>query len=373
MNGGGTDQPRAVDVAAIERALGQLWAEEENGAAAGRRTLTRACMSNLVVFCSLPEDTGAVIEDLGAIVEQHPARVLLLMAGTLGEPDAIEAYVSAQCHLVGGGKQVCSEQVRLSAGVSATARLPSVVRSLLMADLPTALWWVAPAAPPLAGAVFDDLADMAGQVIYDSSRWRDPEAGVNAVAGWRSRRGKCGFADLDWRLLKPWRRVIAETVDPALVPGALSSLRSVTIDYAGATTVQSWLLVGWLASRLGWRCVGTLSADVAEAACTFTTPSGPARALLRRLEGGAPGVQQVLLEWEESPQTRKASLSRDGHDRVRVRVEGDATGPRVVPLRRKARAALVAQQLADLHGDAVFVESLQAVRRMLPGVDPVER
>jgi glucose-6-phosphate dehydrogenase assembly protein OpcA len=364
VNGHSPNNGQAVDVTAIERALADLWTEEERaGETSG--VLTRACMSNLIVFCSGPEEAAAVTEDLGGIVEQHPARVLLLTAGAGGDNPAIEAYVSAQCHLVGGGKQVCSEQVRLSAGAADVARLPSVVRALLMADLPTALWWVPPAAPPLAGAVFDDLAGMAGQVIYDSGAWQEAETGVMAVVAWLGRRRECRLADLGWRRLKPWRRVIAETVDPLLLPGALSSLRTVTVDYAGATALQAYLLIGWLASRLDWQCVRGLSGAAAEAACTFATASGSVRVLARRLEDREPGLQRVALAWEEARQARSATVAWHGHDRLLVNVEGDAAAARVLPVQRKPRAALVARQLADLHGDAVFLDSLQVVRSVI--------
>jgi glucose-6-phosphate dehydrogenase assembly protein OpcA len=340
VNGHSPNNGQAVDVTAIERALADLWTEEERaGETSG--VLTRACMSNLIVFCSGPEEAAAVTEDLGGIVEQHPARVLLLTAGAGGDNPAIEAYVSAQCHLVGGGKQVCSEQVRLSAGAADVARLPSVVRALLMADLPTALWWVPPAAPPLAGAVFDDLAGMAGQVIYDSGAWQEAETGVMAVVAWLGRRRECRLADL------------------------VSSLRTVTVDYAGATALQAYLLIGWLASRLDWQCVRGLSGAAAEAACTFATASGSVRVLARRLEDREPGLQRVALAWEEARQARSATVAWHGHDRLLVNVEGDAAAARVLPVQRKPRAALVARQLADLHGDAVFLDSLQVVRAVI--------
>jgi glucose-6-phosphate dehydrogenase assembly protein OpcA len=232
-----------------------------------------------------------------------------------------------------------------------------------MADLPTALWWVPPAAPPLAGAVFDDLAGMAGQVIYDSGAWQEAETGVMAVVAWLGRRRECRLADLGWRRLKPWRRVIAETVDPLLLPGALSSLRTVTVDYAGATALQAYLLIGWLASRLDWQCVRGLSGAAAEAACTFATASGSVRVLARRLEDREPGLQRVALAWEEARQARSATVAWHGHDRLLVNVEGDAAAARVLPVQRKPRAALVARQLADLHGDAVFLDSLTRTRR----------
>jgi hypothetical protein len=58
--------------------------------------------------------------------------------------------------------------------------------------------------------------------------------------------------DLAWLRSTPWRERIAATFDPAKMRPELSGLSSLEIRHHPDSTVAAMLLVGWLASRLGW-------------------------------------------------------------------------------------------------------------------------
>jgi glucose-6-phosphate dehydrogenase assembly protein OpcA len=358
-----TGSAGSIDVSAIECALRDLWVEE--GGADARPTLTRACMSNLIVFCSTPTEAEAVSAELGDIVEEHPARVLLLVGDSGAAGTEIEAYVSAQCHLVGGGKQVCSEHVRLSATAAAAARLPSVVRPLLMADLPTALWWVARGTAEPVRSVFEPLAEMAGQIIVDSAGWTRGAVDLLEMAAWADRHRSCSIADLGWRRLQPWRRVVAETFDPALLPGAAASIRAVTVDSCAASMPVAWLFVGWLASRLGWAAPEKEALDEADAAWVFASASGPVRVRARRVDGDGSFLSGATLTWGTPGQERAATFRPAADDRLMVELEEESCGARFISLRHRPRAALVAGQLAEMRQDSVFLDSLRTVSAML--------
>src|SRR5262245_11117144 len=70
---------RPVEVAAIDRELTRLWEEAGRGEETPH-PVTRACMSNLIILCHSDAEAHTVEEEIGDIVAQHPARVLLLVA-----------------------------------------------------------------------------------------------------------------------------------------------------------------------------------------------------------------------------------------------------------------------------------------------------
>src|SRR5690606_34947859 len=123
-----------------------------------------------------------------------------------------------------------SEQVTLVAAGPVTQRLPSVVRSLVVSDLPVNLWWATNTPPPLGGPIEAELSEPAQQVVYDSLGWPDPARGVLATSTWLEHLdtplpgGRWRTAsDLSWRRLKYWRRLIAQALHPGSAPGSAAS------------------------------------------------------------------------------------------------------------------------------------------------------
>ena len=66
--------------------------------------------------------------------------------------------------------------------------------------------------------------------------------------------------DLAWLRSTPWRERLAATFDPQWLRRELRAIVAVTVRHHQASTASATLLVGWLASRLGWK-IGPLAAD----------------------------------------------------------------------------------------------------------------
>jgi glucose-6-phosphate dehydrogenase assembly protein OpcA len=349
-------EPRAVDVAAIERGLAQLWTAAQEGTDSA---LTQACMSNLIIWCSAPQ-AMTIATEVASIVERHPARVLLLVPNASDLTTDIEAYVSAQCHLSGGGRQVCSEYVTVSAQSAAVRRLPSVARPLLIGDLPTTLWWAANQAPPRSGSVFEEFAAMSNQVIYDSREWVNPAAGLAVAAEWIGKQHPAGVAlsDLAWRRLDPWRRALSETLDPARLPGALTALGDVEVTHGPHGLSQTLLLLAWLAGSLGWQAGPPTVTPGIAITWELRAPSGPARITLRRASAGEPDVQCVRASWSAAGRARSVTVARTAPERLTITIEGGPPSPSVQPAPQPTLATLLVEQLPDLHGDPLFENAL---------------
>lgn len=355
-----TIAPRPVDVAGIERELHRLWHEPGSDGGA-----TRTCMSNLIVWCPTAEQARRLPDEIALIVSQHPARVLLLVgeAPTTGEP--IQASVSAICTMVNSGRHICSEHVTLSAVPKAVRRLPSVVRSLLIGDLPTSLWWASTEPPALAGELLSELAGMSDQVIYESQGWLDPVRHMIATADWAAKEDRERvIADLEWRRLKTWRRLISQALDPAVVPGALESITDVRFEHGPHALAKTWMLCSWLACKLGWQPEGGKVAPGVEVTWKFHSAKGPVRITIHRRSEGEPKVQAGSITWKLDGKDTSVNIVRLGPGRLGIRGEDPNAPPRLQVVPSQSRAELIAKQLPDLGRDDLFRETLQVSRAM---------
>jgi hypothetical protein len=229
----------------VDDDLAALWREIARDA-----PVSRAVMSNLVVFCrravsdevdlTAPPE-GVPIDD---VARHHPARVILLHhdpdatggrallapaayvgVSTFGPPDAhygVERIVI---------RSACDE-----------AALPSIVRPLILGDVPTSVWWTddLSGAPPLA-----PLVAMGRQLLYDSRQWRDVRQGVLTLARLMTLPFGPDLADVNWRRLLPVRQALVhacKSCDRAKRP----RLTSVHVRHRQGESALAWLFAGWL-------------------------------------------------------------------------------------------------------------------------------
>ena len=358
--------PQPVELAAIEQALASFGYDPE--APEDSAPVMRACMANLVIFCRNTSEEQEITQEIPAIVAQHPSRVLLLVADAMSQSAGLEAFVSAHCRLIEDGQQICSEQVTVRAGSGGIRRLPSLVRSLRLGDLATALWWAIPEAPPLLGTPFDELAELADQVIYDSVAWTDPVRQLMVTADWIGRGHTKSIADLAWRRPRLWRRLIAQSLDPAYAPGALEGITDIHIEHGPHALTQAWLLVGWLALRLGWQPRGGRVTPGPEVHWQFAWSSGAPRVRIRRLAAGAAEIKTVRVMTRMAGHPVTFHFQAASASRVSVFAEG--FGDRMLSLTGPvlSRADMVARQLPDLAHDQLFEESVALARTMAEAV-----
>jgi hypothetical protein len=88
-------------------------------------------------------------------------------------------------------------------------------------------------------------------VLTDSVDDPDP---ADAIHRTRQLSKKVYVVDLAWLRSTPWRERIAATFDPDPVRPELRTISSVTIRHHPDSAASALLLIGWLASRLDWRC-----------------------------------------------------------------------------------------------------------------------
>lgn len=356
-----THGPQVVGLPKVEHEVGRLWAHAD---VPSDERAVRALMGNVVIVCRRGEEKAEVEDEITTIVSRYPSRVILLVADA-GSPSAeIEASVTVYRRAGGASRQACGECITIRAGGPAIARLPSAVRALLLGDLPTTLWWATPEAPPLAGELFVQLAELAGQVIYDSFAWTDPLRQLVVVANVVAGGGQPVTADLAWRRPKLWHRIIAQSLDPGLAPGALEAITEVAVEHGPHALTQAWLLAGWLGFRLGWVPRGGKVLPGPEVSWAFQWAHGAPRVEIRRLATGDADVQSIRVATKVNGRPVTFRFTREGPGRVTVFAEelSDRTLGLAGPV--QSRAELVARQLPDLARDRLFESSLALARTM---------
>jgi glucose-6-phosphate dehydrogenase assembly protein OpcA len=123
--------------------------------------------------------------------------------------------------------------------------LDRIVDPLVVTDLPTMLW-----APHGHADAVDALLSLAQAVLLDSVDEPDLE---DAVARPIELLRRAYVVDLAWLRSTPWRERIAATFDPPRLRAQLATISSVEVRHHPASAAAGVLVLGWLASRLGWR------------------------------------------------------------------------------------------------------------------------
>jgi glucose-6-phosphate dehydrogenase-like protein OpcA len=271
-----------VDYTAIERTLADMWRADDD-----EHTVTRAALWNVIAHTTGGDHHEHASETLSKAAAAVPQRTIIVRADPAGA-DEMSSWISANCHLGGEGKRVCSEEISIVAGGRRVDHVPPLVSALLIPDMPVAFWWVGDL-PHENAEYVHTLLDPADRLIVDSVHFDNPAdlALVRSVAG----RTSTAPADLNWIRLEEWRTATASVFDPPEMRDKLRSLKRAHIiasveneSYFGEK-IESLLFAAWLMAQ-----------SDSGLECTFDLRPGERRGLLR-----------VELELEES----KATIERD--------------------------------------------------------------
>ncbi len=353
-----------IKIAQVRQQLDSLWESLHQDLADGQ-AVTRACMSNLIIYCEGDEQAASISRAIPGIVQNHPSRIIFLIGtGQTSEP-GIEVFVSGHYCALNSGWQVCSEQIRVVSDGFTSRRLPSVTRSQLIGDLPTTLWWAALQPPPFAGKLFYKLASMADQIIYDSYNWNNPSKGIQAMARWvAAEKQEHVIFNLSWRRLKPWRSLLSQVLDPQIKPGALQNVTQLRIEHGPHALGMALLLLGWLASRLNWEPIEGRVALDKETVWHFTAHGRQIPARVVRLGGGEPTLHRMHWYWRTEQQSQHIEFSRLSDGRLGIVEDTSDVPTRVVAAPPLRRSALVAAQMAHRTRDKLFEEALEVGNTM---------
>lgn len=361
-----------VDVRKIEQELNRLWTKaSDSGSGKEYPQVVRACFANLILYTESPDAETTETNMLDEVIVTHPSRGILAICRQAAERK-LAAWVTARCRLASTPetKQICSELITILAEGEFDHELISLVESLLIGDLPVFLWW---STGDLSGDKIGPFLSCARRLIVDSAHapcCRTFLRNLHQIV--ESTSGCIAVSDLTWRRLVGIRAAIAEEFErPPFTLADLSKIEKVRISTCTEQTkesisLQSLLLLGWLASRLGWEAIafelenpeGPLARfdqegrtiEVQFNSCPEKSQKSPGAIFEVELEAVD---QKRLLVSRNSPAEAGSLLVTvsEGNNVVRQVIADD---------NNLERTRLVGCELDDMSGDPIFDQSLES-------------
>jgi glucose-6-phosphate dehydrogenase assembly protein OpcA len=224
---------------AIESALREMLKERhaENESFAPARVLNMVCIVDKAW-------SGEVANRLRRVGRYHASRTVVLSVDPKRETLDAVATIASDVQPKAGEFALLRETVIVEVGDKHLPALDTIVDPLVVTDLPTLLW--SPHGHPEA---IDVLLPLAQVVLLDSLDEPDLH---EALARARDLSRKAYVVDLAWLRSTPWRERVAATFDPDLLRPDLKVISAVTVRHNPESAAAALLLIGWLASRLGW-------------------------------------------------------------------------------------------------------------------------
>jgi glucose-6-phosphate dehydrogenase assembly protein OpcA len=228
----------------IEAALRALLAERHVESA----SFIPARVLNMIAFVD-DEWSGEIANRLRGVGRYAPSRLLVLSYEPGRERLDARASIASDSDPTPGEVALLRETVIVRLGDRHLDDLLTIADPLVVTDLPTLLW--SPHGHPEA---VDALLSLAQATLLDSIEEPDrSQAGQRAAidrAYGLSR--QVYVVDLAWLRSTPWRERVATVFDPPAMRRELRNLNSVKVRHHPDSRVAALLLIGWLASRLGW-------------------------------------------------------------------------------------------------------------------------
>jgi glucose-6-phosphate dehydrogenase assembly protein OpcA len=224
---------------AIEAALRELVKQRhgENGGLAPGRAL------NMIAFVE-SGFSGEIANRLAGVGRYHASRLIVLSYDPQRTRLDARAVVSSDGEPGEGELGLLRETVTVEIGERHLDDLVTIVDPLVVTDLATLLW--SPHGHPEA---VDALLELAQAVLVDSL---DEPSWRKALERACELRGRAYVVDLAWLRSTPWRERVAAAFDSPGMRTELRRIETVAVRHHPDSTVAAMLLVGWLASRLGW-------------------------------------------------------------------------------------------------------------------------
>lgn len=345
-----------VDIGAIERSLSEIWRVQKTEG--DDEAITRAALWNVVAHTANSNDQADATSTLCQAAASVPQRTIVIQANPAAPPD-LASWIGANCHLVGGNKQVCSEEIAIVAGGDRVHRVPPLVHALLIPDMPVAVWWLGDL-PHENEEYVHALLGPADRLIVDSSHFDNPAdlALVTKVA----EQTITAPADLNWSRLEEWRMAAASIFDPREMRARLKMIQRVRIV---ATVSQDEPLFGenigalyfaaWLAVQSGHQVdrEGRVEGEHGGIEYRFD----------RRLHTRGGGVAFVEISFDDGS---CANITRDRAKGVLVsNVDGVERTPEAVTRSLTNRPhELIVRQLKQPEADKLLVKVLPIATRM---------
>jgi glucose-6-phosphate dehydrogenase assembly protein OpcA len=337
--------PDAIE-AALRELLVQVHTENDD--------FLPARVLNMIAFVDR-EWTGEIANRLRGVGRYHASRLVVLAYEPRRERLDARVMIASEASAP-GELALLHETVVVELGDRHLDDLLTIADPLVVTDLPTLLW-----SPHGHHEIVAELLRLSQAVLLDSV---DEPIAREALDRACELSERAYVVDLAWLRSTPWRERVAATFDPLWLRRELGAICAVTVRHHPASTAAAALLVGWLASRLGWK-TGTLAPDGdALVASTHVDDHDVAVRLEAAPELQVPGLESLALETGPGLQLRLGrgagglrAHRRDTHGEEREWTIPGASRGETGVLGEGIRQALLR--------DPTYVPALRAAKAML--------
>ncbi|PBC77311.1 glucose-6-phosphate dehydrogenase assembly protein OpcA [Streptomyces sp. TLI_235] len=287
-----------------------------NAALMDARRASGSTAAGMVLTLVIVTDEGSAYDALKAANDasrEHPSRTLAVIKRAGRSPRA-RAETRLDAEILVGSDAGSGETVVLRMHGELAAHAQSVVLPLLLPDAPVVVWW--PENAPLHPAN-DPLGALAQRRITDAVTAESP---VGQLAQ-RAASYTPGDTDLAWTRITGWRSMLAAALDqrPTAITGAVVE---------GESYNPSVELLGlWLTNRL--------------------------RVPVERIVTGGPGITAVRLR------TKEGEIVLDRPDGLMGTLSMPGSPDRMVALKRRDTAELIAEELRRLDPDDIYATAVR--------------
>ncbi len=210
---------------------------------------TRTAVVNLIALANNVHEANLVKKTIRELGSHHPGRTIIItldqnIVDSSLPKGRFEANVCLFTSQI-GGKNYWSEEVSLNIGGTLQHNLNSLVESLLVSDLPIALWRV-------SGAITleENLIDVSNVILIDTKDGGDKQSGLYnpslaLISNLFSK--KTPVVDLSWIRLTIWRQLFAGLFNSSEFRDFLNDIEQVNI--CGKEGPRR-LLGGWIVHSL---------------------------------------------------------------------------------------------------------------------------
>jgi glucose-6-phosphate dehydrogenase assembly protein OpcA len=234
----------------IENELLRLWET------LAKENKTKASLFNLVVFNRYSPRTDYIRSIVQKVVEKFPCRVLFISEDVDAKAPFLKTAISVLMPQ-GAESTVGCEQIDIGAAGADIEKVPSLILSHLLPDLPITLFWAED--PSKSHPLFDSLSRLAHRIIFDSECADDLKAYAKSILELHEVKKK-DVADLNWARTEGWRELLVSIFNSEERLQELRDLSLMEISYNERPTeffchlkIQSLYLQAWFISRLNMK------------------------------------------------------------------------------------------------------------------------
>jgi glucose-6-phosphate dehydrogenase assembly protein OpcA len=197
----------------------------------------RACAMTLFSFVDDEEDSAALGEILAHLMKEHPSRSVVVRLKE-GE-DFLDARAFAQCWMpFGHRRQICCEQVEITASMNRLADVAAIIGPLAVPDLPRVI--LLRSSRIVRAGALRKILPLGDKIIVDSARSGAP--GFGELGGLLDAGHITG--DLAWTRITDLRALIAQLLEHRTV-------NRIVLEYAGReASPETRYLLAWIESSL---------------------------------------------------------------------------------------------------------------------------